>query len=137
MSIAPQCAPRRASEVNPTSMVFLLLAVVWIGCTSGPVLAFHGARHYAVGSEALEQGEAERAITELSEAARLVPHASEIQNHLGLAYWTAGQLDDARSAFERAVELDCDNHVARANLARVTNAPGVGPTTGGSDRNGG
>ena len=125
--------------------VFPILAVIFAvlcmgcstGCTSGPVLAFQGARHYAVGSEALERGEAARAVSELSEAARLVPHASEIQNHLGLAYWSTGEFDLARSAFERAVELDCDNQVARANLARLTKAPGIGPMTDGSERDGG
>jgi Flp pilus assembly protein TadD len=51
----------------------------------------------------------------LSRAAELVPQASEIQNHLGLAYWAEGQPEEARLAFDRAIALDCDNIAARQN----------------------
>jgi Flp pilus assembly protein TadD len=78
-----------------------------------------GARHYAAGSEALERGDAKTALEELREAARLVPQASEIRNHLGLAWWQLGDLSRARSAFEVALELDCDNAAARRNLAQL------------------
>lgn len=78
-----------------------------------------GARLYASGSDALEKGETARAVSDLEEAARLVPHASEIQNHLGLAYWAGGDLDRARSAFDRALELDCDNAAAQGNRLRI------------------
>ena len=39
-----------------------------------------------------------------------------MQNHLGLAYAAAGRDDDARYAFRRAVDLDCDNAAAAGNL---------------------
>jgi Flp pilus assembly protein TadD len=80
-----------------------------------PLRTFRGARHYAAGSESLERGDPVHALDELSRAAELVPQASEIQNHLGLAYWANGQPEQARNAFDRAIELDCDNTAARQN----------------------
>jgi Flp pilus assembly protein TadD len=55
-------------------------------------------------------------VADLERAAALVPAASEVQNHLGLAYAAAGRDADARAAFERAVELDCENAAAGQNL---------------------
>lgn len=78
--------------------------------------AMRGARYYAQGSESLERGDTALAIVELEHAAVLVPQASEVQNHLGLAYWADGQPELARSAFDRALVLDCDNAAARRNL---------------------
>ncbi len=57
-------------------------------------------------------------MTALEAAAERVPHASEVHNHLGLAYQAAGRPGDARRAFERAVALDCDDRAARENLRR-------------------
>jgi Flp pilus assembly protein TadD len=86
---------------------------------------WRGARLYETGSAALERGDSARAIADLERAAELVPHASEVQNHLGLAYAAAGRPDDARRAFERAVELDCANQAAVRNLhhANAVGAP--------------
>ncbi|MDX1648387.1 MAG: tetratricopeptide repeat protein [Myxococcota bacterium] len=97
----------------PRALLVLGLAalVLAAGCSS-----LRGGRLYVSGSEALERGETARAIAELEEAAALVPHASEIQNHLGLAYAAAGRDADALRAFRRAVDLDCDNDAAQANL---------------------
>ena len=81
------------------------------GCAS-----YQGARLYQSGTAALERGESARAVAALERAAELVPHASEVQNHLGLAYALAGRHEEARSAFRRALELDCDNRAARENL---------------------
>ena len=96
-------------------IVRLLCAAVWVAVQSG-CASFEGARFYQRGSEALERGDADQAIADLERAAELVPHASEIQNHLGLAYEVAGRHESATSAFRRAVELDCDNEAAQANL---------------------
>jgi Flp pilus assembly protein TadD len=93
------------------SAVALALGFALIGCAS-----FQAARLYRSGSNALERGETTRAIADLERAAELLPHASEVQNHLGLAYEAAGRPEDAQRAFERAVELDCDNEAARHNL---------------------
>ncbi len=89
------------------SAIFLALC----GCAS-----FQGARLYGSGNDALERGETVQAIADLERAAELLPHASEVQNHLGLAYEAAGRPEAARRSFERAVELDCDNEAAQHNL---------------------
>lgn len=96
-----------------------LVGLCLFGCASPTFDGLRAARLYASGSDALENGEPVRAVTDLEEAARLVPHASEIQNHLGLAYWANGDLDRARSAFDRALELDCDNAAAQGNRLRI------------------
>lgn len=88
------------------------------GCAEGPRRAMEGARLYSAGTRSLEAGDTEAAVIELSRAADLVPHASEIQNHLGMAYWSSGDLDEAESAFDQALVLDCENEAARANRAR-------------------
>ena len=90
------------------------LVVVLAGCTT-----WRGARLYQSGTAALERGEIEVALVELSQAARLVPDASEVHNHLGIAQLEAGRIELARKSFERAVELDCDNQAASGNLERV------------------
>ena len=38
----------------------------------------------------------------------LVPHLSEIQNDLGVAYTEAERDAEALAAFQRGVELDCE-----------------------------
>ena len=93
--------------------------LLWSGCTDGPSRALAGARSYSAGTRSLAAGDAQTAIAELSRAADLVPHASEIRNHLGLAYWRLGDLDEAESAFDQALELDCENQAARFNRDRL------------------
>jgi Flp pilus assembly protein TadD len=99
-----------ASRRSAAAPVFVLLLGV-VSCAS-----FEGARLYDSGTAALDHGEPERAVADLERAAALVPQASEIQNHLGLAYAAAGREADAERAFRRAVELDCQNDAARENL---------------------
>jgi Flp pilus assembly protein TadD len=103
--------PLRARRIA-APLLALALAVALAGCAT-----WRGARLYTSGSEALERGDLPRAIAELEEASTLVPHASEVQNHLGLAYAAAGRDADALRAFRRAVDLDCDNAAAQENLA--------------------
>lgn len=99
-------------RVGRTAVATLLLAAVsGAACSS-----LRGARLYRSGSQALDRGESARAIADLEAAAALVPEASEVQNHLGLAYAQAGREGDALRAFRRAVELDCDNAAAQENL---------------------
>lgn len=88
-------------------------------CESQAMRTLRGGRLYLTGTESLDRGDAIAAIRALEEAAALVPDASEIQNHLGLAYWSAGDEDRAREAFVVAIDLDCDNAAARANLASL------------------
>lgn len=105
---------RRGFAIAGAVVLATALLVPALGCAS-----YRGARLYQQGSAALERGEVDRAVVDLERAATLVPHASEIQNHLGLAYYAAGRDDDALRAFRRAVELDCDNEQAAHNLARA------------------
>lgn len=107
----------------------LVLAGVAMGCESSAMRAFRGARHYAAGTEALTRSDPVLAISELEQAASLVPHASEIQNHLGLAYWADGRPQEARSAFETAVKLDCGNVAAQNNLERLQQSDGIAAKT--------
>ena len=94
----------------------LLLSVALAACLTG-CASWEGAQLYQRGTDALQRGDAS-AVADLERASQLVPQASEIQNHLGLAYEASGRDDDALAAFRRAVELDCDNAAAVANLKR-------------------
>jgi Flp pilus assembly protein TadD len=96
--------------------VALCVAVVALGCSG-----FRGARLYQSGTSALDRGDSVEAIAQLERAADLLPQASEVQNHLGLAYQAAGRERAAEIAFRRAVALDCGNAAAVENL-RVTEA---------------
>jgi len=82
-----------------------------LGCA-----AVAGHRHFEAGNRALDRGDAALAVAEFERAAALVPEASEVQNHLGIAYAADGRHEAALAAFERAVALDCDNRAAAENL---------------------
>ena len=99
----------------PSSLgLALALTLLISGCTSlGATRAFHN------GTEALERGEAERAVAELERAAALVPDSSAVQNHLGIAYEASDRPEDARRAYERAVALSCENEAAQSNLRAI------------------
>jgi Flp pilus assembly protein TadD len=92
-------------------VTLLLVALTSVGCAT-----YRGGLLYSSGTEALDRGDNARAIADLERAAELVPHASEIQNHLGLAYAADGRDREALLAFRRAVALDCGNQAARRNL---------------------
>jgi len=96
--------------------VALALALALAGGCS----AWSGARLYGEGTRALDRGDVAGAVIRLEEAARLLPDSSEVQNHLGIAYESAGRHADARAAWERAVALDCANEAAAANLRAVS-----------------
>jgi len=100
-----------------------LLAATGLSSGCGPWRAAH---LYGSGTEALEAGRVDRAVADLEQAAALAPHASEVQNHLGLAYQAAGREGEAQDAFERAVELDCENQAAAQNLAAARALLGPG-----------
>jgi len=98
----------------------LALALVTTACQTAPVRVWRGAGHFSAGTDALVAGQGERAVAELEQAAELVPGASEIRNHLGLAYLAEGRERDARAAFTSAIELDCGNRAARQNLEALS-----------------
>ena len=108
------------SRRRPGGLAVVLIALVGLACSSlPPVQAIRAARYYAAGTRALDRGDARVAIEELERAVALRPNASEIHNHLGLAYWSDGRERIAEREFARALELDCDNDAARVNLARL------------------
>ena len=110
-----------------TRSLRLLVALLLVALEAAGCATYQGARLYSSGTEALDRGDTARAIADLERAAELVPHASEIQNHLGLAYSAGGRHREALLAFRRAVALDCDNQAARRNL-RAAEAPGSRPS---------
>jgi Flp pilus assembly protein TadD len=93
-----------------------LLAAAALAALVGGCASFEAMRLYESGTQALDRGDPQRAVADLERAAALAPDASPIENHLGLAYQDAGRPEDALHAFERAVQLDCDNQAAAANL---------------------
>ncbi len=99
--------------------VFLVLALLVSAIALPGCGSYRGARLYGSGSEALAAGDLASAVADLEAAARLVPQASEVHNHLGIAYLAQGRPEAARRAFERAVTLDCSNPAAVANLRRL------------------
>lgn len=107
---------------SPRVVAFaLLLALLLTGCAS-----YRAARLYHSGTAALDRGDSQRAIIDLEQAAELAPAASEVQNHLGLAYAAAGREDEALHAFRRAVDFDCDNAAANENLRMAERRAGEG-----------
>jgi len=94
----------------------VLLACAALVLLSSACASYRGARLYQSGSHALDRGEVVEAIADLERAAQLVPYASEIQNHLGIAYTEAGRHAAAHAAYQRAVGLDCENAEAQHNL---------------------
>ncbi len=130
----------RASTRGRAALLVALLCVscVAIACQTAPARAWQAGRLFTSGTAALDRGDHARAIASLEEAARLVPHASEVRNHLGLAYLGSGQPERARAAFARAIELDCDNDAARTNLARLeASVPEAARGAGGEADDGG
>ncbi len=108
-------------------------AAVALAASASGCASVEGGRLYTSGTEALDRGDVESAVDALQRAAALVPQASEIQNHLGLAYQAAGRSNEARAAFERAVDLDCDNLAARHNLAVIEGWAGGGSVNQGAE----
>ncbi len=109
----------RISTLLPLGALLGGVAFATTACQTAPVRIWRGAGHFSAGTDALVKGQGARAVAELEQAAELVPAASEIRNHLGLAYLSEGREREARTAFESAIELDCGNWAARQNLATL------------------
>jgi putative PEP-CTERM system TPR-repeat lipoprotein len=67
----------------------------------------------------LQARQGAKAVTVAETIARNNPNAAAYQNLLGLAYGGAGRYDDARKAFEKAVQIDDRFVPAKVNLARL------------------
>lgn len=107
-------AIRTAATVAAVCALACASTLPLTGCAS-----WRGVRLYQSGTRALEAGDVEGALADLQQAAHLVPEASEIQNHLGLAWLAAGDEMRALQSFDRALALDCDNRAAGENRARL------------------
>ena len=59
--------------------------------------------HFRAGQEALRTGQSERAIQEFKQAVRRMPNLAEVRTNLGLAYYLAGQYQQAVIELEKAV----------------------------------
>ena len=94
-----------------------MIGLASVALALGGCATLRAADLYGSGTAALEAGDEARAIRDLEAAAGHLPEASEVQNHLGLAYEAAGRERDALVAFRRAVALDCDNQPAQHNLS--------------------
>lgn len=99
-------------------LVLALGAAAGLGCAS-----LEGAWRFRSGSEALDRGEIQQAVTELERAVRLTPGAAPVHNNLGVAYLAAGRTAEAERAFERAVALDCSHQPAQRNLHALRGEP--------------
>jgi Flp pilus assembly protein TadD len=107
-------ARRHARSAAWTALALAIAALPLAACAS-----FEAARAFQRGTAALERGDAAAAVGELERAAVLEPRASAVHNHLGIAYEAAGRERDALRAYERAVELDCENRAAEHNLTAL------------------
>ena len=118
-----------STRIRCFAILGALLVLFSSGCTT-----YRAARLFQSGSAALDRGDLPVAVADLERAALLAPQASEIQNHLGIAYTESGSHAAALAAYQRAVELDCDNAAAQHNLrlAQESKLAGVGerPTPG-------
>ncbi len=55
----------------------------------------------------------------LKKAAGMIDWDPELWNYLGVAYWNKGDLDNAVTAYERALSLDPQYAVVLSNLGTV------------------
>ena len=86
---------------------------------SGILLAGCGApgpRSLLKGESLIQERRYEEAIEQLQNATALLPKNPQAWNHLGLAHHGAGQLDQAQSAYKKALQLDFNLAPVRYNL---------------------
>ena len=66
-----------------------------------------------------DTGRNDMAVAVLTKAAGLIDWDPELWNYLGVAYWNKGDLDKARAAYEKALELDPGYALVLNNLGSV------------------
>ncbi len=98
-------------------LVFLLL---WFN-SCAPVISEQERKtarvHYDMGVAAMQQGNINEAMRELSLANKHDNRMPEVHNALGLAYHAKGQIDKAINHYKKAMELRKDFSEARNNYA--------------------
>ncbi len=75
--------------------------------------------HFFLGTLLLQIGEADKAVGQLSAAARLAPDNPDIHFNLGYAHAAVGEIFNARDSYREAVELKPDFLDACNNLAGI------------------
>lgn len=105
-------SPSKAGPVAAVAALMLLAA----GCSPS------GERALVEGDRLLRDGRTPDAVRMLERAVETLPRSAAALNHLGLAYQSAGRLDEARRAYLRALELDRSLVEAHHNLALVHEA---------------
>ncbi|SEO20729.1 Tetratricopeptide repeat-containing protein [Duganella sp. CF517] len=75
------------------------------------------------------EGRQAEAVELLRQLAAQFPHDAQPLNNLGYLYYLQGRTGPARAAIEQALRIDPQHAQARANLARMTPAPGAAATT--------
>jgi len=79
----------------------------------------NGHAHANLGRNYAEEGDFMRALEELLVAAKHLPFEASVYSSLGSCYAALGRMGDARSAWEKALELDPQAKEPRRNLARM------------------
>ncbi len=74
----------------------------------------------------LRANENEKAATVLGEAAQKLPHVAFVQNNLGVALERVGRTEEAKHAYQKAMDLSPKYVKARINAARVARAEAEG-----------
>ena len=110
------CRPIR-SAARSSARVAAALALATLPLAA--CASWEATRAFQRGTAALERGDATAAVGALERAAVLEPRASAVHNHLGIAYEAAGREGEALRAYQRAVELDCENRAAEHNLTAL------------------
>ena len=80
---------------------------------------FYASAHNNLGLLLLDRGEAYAASWEFTFAAKLLPHAVEPRNNLGLVMEKVAHLDDAIAHYKEALDLDPGNVEVMGHLART------------------
>jgi len=80
---------------------------------------YYAPAHNNLGLTLLESQRHYEAAWEFDYAAKLMPHAPEPRQNLGLVYESLGHLDEAITEYENALRIDPQNAVAMRHLART------------------
>jgi len=81
--------------------------------------------HFELGRSLREAGDNAGAISELRKAIELAPYSNNFHNELGGAYGQAGQLEEARLAFQEALRLEWFLAESHFNLGMVLEKLGL------------
>ena len=93
--------------------ILLALALIISGCTPA------GPRALLKGRQLLDRGDYAAAAAQFKTATEILATNAAAWNYYGVALQSAGQPDDAASAYQRALQLDRDLLEARLNLGTL------------------